>query len=275
MSLISVAAAKGSPGVTTTALALAAVWPRPAVLAECDVAGSDLALRLRDEHGGWLPRDRGLLELASRLSVEGTADVRSFAQQTEPGVEVLLAPPSATHADALRPAWPDIAEVLAATSNCDVICDCGRITPIAGVTPVLLASDLILLVARPTPESVAHTRSTLRLLAKELADLETAVPDVAVIVVAAHESQAEQVGEALMDDGLPDCVLATVAADPGAAAAVYARPTRGLDRSRLLVSVRNLAVLADEQLAERATTSTLPEPAAAPRAPEADMEVVA
>ena len=40
--LIAVAADKGAPGVTTTAVALAAVWPRPVLLAECDPAGGDL-----------------------------------------------------------------------------------------------------------------------------------------------------------------------------------------------------------------------------------------
>ena len=46
MALIAVAADKGAPGVTTTALALAAVWPRPVLLAECDPAGGDLVYRL-------------------------------------------------------------------------------------------------------------------------------------------------------------------------------------------------------------------------------------
>ena len=45
MALIAVAADKGAPGVTTTALALAAVWPRPVLLAECDPAGGDLVYR--------------------------------------------------------------------------------------------------------------------------------------------------------------------------------------------------------------------------------------
>lgn len=39
-------AAKGGPGVTTAAVALAAVWPRSAIVAECDPSGGDLALRL-------------------------------------------------------------------------------------------------------------------------------------------------------------------------------------------------------------------------------------
>ena len=49
--LIAVAADKGAPGVTTTAVTLAAVWPRPVLLAECDPAGGDIAY--------WLPAEGG------------------------------------------------------------------------------------------------------------------------------------------------------------------------------------------------------------------------
>ena len=44
MALIAVAADKGAPGVTTASVALAAVWPRPVLLAECDPAGGDSGL---------------------------------------------------------------------------------------------------------------------------------------------------------------------------------------------------------------------------------------
>ncbi|HZD68787.1 MAG TPA: hypothetical protein VFA45_07675, partial [Actinomycetes bacterium] len=49
MSVIALAAGKGSRGVTTAALALAATWPAPrrVLLAECDPAGGSLAVRFR------------------------------------------------------------------------------------------------------------------------------------------------------------------------------------------------------------------------------------
>ena len=49
--LISIASAKGSPGASTSAHVLAAVWPRPAVLAELDPAGSDLVYRTHSREG--------------------------------------------------------------------------------------------------------------------------------------------------------------------------------------------------------------------------------
>src|SRR6266700_3629649 len=64
MALVAIAADKGAPGVTTASLALATVWPRPVLLAECDAAGGDLFYRLPAADGGRLDPQRGLLSLA-------------------------------------------------------------------------------------------------------------------------------------------------------------------------------------------------------------------
>src|SRR5260370_24563239 len=64
MALIAVAADKGAPGVTTAWVALAAVWRRPVLLAECDPAGGDIVYRLPGAGGTRLDPRRGLLSLA-------------------------------------------------------------------------------------------------------------------------------------------------------------------------------------------------------------------
>ena len=64
MALVVVASDKGSPGVTTTALTMAAVWPRRALLAELDPSGGDVALRLRGPRGAPLSSEVGLISLA-------------------------------------------------------------------------------------------------------------------------------------------------------------------------------------------------------------------
>src|SRR5260370_29129782 len=64
MALIAVAADKGAPGVTTASVALAAVWPRPVLLAECDPAGGDIVYRLPGAGGTRLDPRRGLLSPA-------------------------------------------------------------------------------------------------------------------------------------------------------------------------------------------------------------------
>jgi MinD superfamily P-loop ATPase len=45
--MITIVSGKGAPGATTTLAALAAAWPAPVLLADCDPDGGDLA-------PGWL-----------------------------------------------------------------------------------------------------------------------------------------------------------------------------------------------------------------------------
>ena len=69
--LIALCSAKGAPGVTTSALALALSWPRPVILAELDPAGGDvLAGYGRGELSAGGLAD---LELAARCGVERSA----------------------------------------------------------------------------------------------------------------------------------------------------------------------------------------------------------
>ncbi len=63
MGVVTFLSAKGSPGVTTTALLAAALWPRPALLLEADPAGGDVAARVPAADGGLLDTSRGLLPL--------------------------------------------------------------------------------------------------------------------------------------------------------------------------------------------------------------------
>jgi len=68
MALIALAADKGSPGVTTAAVALSAVWPRRVLLAETDPAGGDLVYRSAAAHGGPLNPNTGMLSTAARAA---------------------------------------------------------------------------------------------------------------------------------------------------------------------------------------------------------------
>ena len=91
MALIAVAADKGAPGVTTATVALAAVWPRHVLLAECDPAGGDLVYRLPGVDGGRLDPRRGLLSLAvaARRGLQ-PQQVWEHAQKLRGGLDVLL-----------------------------------------------------------------------------------------------------------------------------------------------------------------------------------------
>src|SRR6266545_894793 len=128
MALIAIAADKGSPGVTTTSVALAAVWPRPVLLAECDPAGGDIVYRLPGDGGERLDSRRGLLSLAvaARRGLQ-PHQVWEHVQKLRGGLDVLAGVTSAEHGAGLEALWGPVGAVLAALPQADVIADCGRI----------------------------------------------------------------------------------------------------------------------------------------------------
>ena len=68
MTMYSLISPGGSPGVTTTALALALTWSRPVIVAECDPGGGDVLAGL---FAGHLSAPRGLLGVAFEAGVGG------------------------------------------------------------------------------------------------------------------------------------------------------------------------------------------------------------
>ena len=137
MALISIAADKGG-GVTTSAVALAAVWPRQVLLAECDVAGGDLRYRLPGAGGKPLAQDPGVVSLASAVRGQASAElVLEHTQQVEGGLRVLVGPAQPEHAAAMASAWTPISGMLAGLPDMDVIADCGRVLGDSPLVPVL------------------------------------------------------------------------------------------------------------------------------------------
>ena len=151
MALIALASAKGSPGVTTTATALAAYWPAPCLLVEADLTGGSLI-------GGWyagsLELDRSLSQVAfdkarnpqARLALDQNAIALSA---TTPDKAVLPGFASGAHATAMTPFWGELAHELAAlqASGRDAIIDLGRLRLPRDEREALLQQvDLLLLV---------------------------------------------------------------------------------------------------------------------------------
>ncbi len=250
MSLIALTAAK-SAGVTTSALALAGVWPTSVLLAECDPAGGDItAGLLRGAHpaGGLLD-----LALATRrgLSPEQFWD-HTVALADDASVRLLPGLADPAQLSALTPAWPLLIRMLraldsagpsttalsAAGTGWDVLADCSRLAP---GTPIGLlgAADLVLLVLRPHLAHVAHTRSRLAALRSQIADHAGGPPpELKLLLVGTSPYPAAEVAAAL---ALP---VAGVLADDPPAAAVLAglcgRRSR-FERSPLLRSAHRVA----------------------------------
>src|SRR5436190_24003786 len=103
MSLVMVASVKGSPGVTTLGLALAATWPRPALLAELDPEGGDLRYRLRAADGERFSASPGLSTYAAEI-MDGP-DVRAHVQELPGGLPVLVGVEGAAEAARLEGRW--------------------------------------------------------------------------------------------------------------------------------------------------------------------------
>lgn len=230
MSVIAVVGAKGAPGVTTTAVAFAAVWPGEVILAECDPAGGDLPFRLRAADGGALSRACGMVSLASAARGGQAAEaIGQHLQLVDGGLPVLVGPASEAQTAAMTVTWPAVATSLGAAPG-DVIADCGRLSETTAIWPILEVASLVVLVCRDTVESVAHSRAALEVLLGRLSATVTVVPIGAA-------SAVTEVRDALRGLGEVD-VVGPLAVDAGAAAALAGAWSRRLDRSPLVVSAR-------------------------------------
>jgi hypothetical protein len=242
MALIAVAADKGSPGVTTTAVTLGAVWPGRALVAECDPAGGDLTYRLPGHGGAPLDPNHGLLSLAAtaRHGLE-PARVWEHVQILGGGLEVLVGVSTAEQSSGLAGLWDPLGQALARLPEADVLADCGRLGPAVPTLPLLRHAAVVLLVARATVDSVAHARDRLAALAGDVGDAGPALG--LVLVTAPNESKAAtaQVGEALRAARLPAKVLGTIAHDPKAARLLGGRWRGRLGGSLLVRTARQVA----------------------------------
>lgn len=154
MSLICVTSAKGAPGVTLTALGLAAALPcnenRRKVLLEADPSGGSLAIRFG------LGRQPGMLSLAG-AGGHGLAeeDIWAHVQELPGGLGVICAPERSDRARAiLNPTAITLGSWLAGLDGITVVADCGRYTPADPASGLVEAATQVLMVARPTAEQV-------------------------------------------------------------------------------------------------------------------------
>jgi MinD-like ATPase involved in chromosome partitioning or flagellar assembly len=222
---IALAGCKGSPGVTTLAMALAVARARQegsaALLVEADPAGGTIAARCG------LRLDPGLATLAAsaRRSIDA-AMVDRHAQLLPSGTRVLLAPTSAQHTGrALRALSAALASALEAEDG-SVLLDVGRWAADSPAADLLACASLTILVLRPTIEGVEHARWQLEALSRTQRRV---VP----VTVGDRPYPPDEVMAALSVNE-----LYTVDHEPRAARALAspAQPDRWLRRSRLLRS---------------------------------------
>ncbi len=241
--LVALASAKGSPGVTTTAVALGSVWPADVLVADMDPAGGDLALRLRAPEERPLDPERGLLSLAAaaRRGLEA-GEVAAHAQRTDGGLDVLAGVSSPDQVTGIGPVWPAVATALREFPGVDVLADCGRVVPGTPVMPVLTAADAVLLFVRPGVEAYAHLRERLRWLSGPLriGEIGSIPVGIALRTAVSDTSAARDLDRLLQHDGLQVSVIGRVAEDRRAALGLAGQWSRRLDRSLMIRSAREL-----------------------------------
>lgn len=160
MALLAMVSAR-SAGLTTSALALAASWPRKVLLAELDPDGGTIAA------GRAANPDPGLKTLAAAGRHYLSAGlVTSNVQALPGGLEVLMSPASPDRCvaalSALNPVG--LGETLRAIPGSDVIADCGRIDSSSPALPVIHQADAVIFLVRPTLVDIVGLRGRLETL---------------------------------------------------------------------------------------------------------------
>ncbi|XVS62067.1 chromosome partitioning protein [Actinosynnema sp. CA-299493] len=257
--LVSVLSLKGSPGVTTFAVALAARWPVPAraVVVEADSSGGDLGVRFS------LPSAPGLVSLAAAARRDGHIDlVWSHTRQLPGGLPVIAAPPDAERAGAALSALapdpaggPGVLRVAADQPGLVVVVDCGRVDPGSPALSIVRSSDVVVLLSRAHADDLAH-------LPRRLPVVGRWSPNPVLLLVGEGYSGAEVARE------LGVSPLGRVPHDPNGAAVLCGRPNTlrwgrsGPSHSALGRFAHKVAI----QLAARERPTPLSQPSAEPAA---------
>jgi hypothetical protein len=247
MALIALAADKGSPGVSTTALALAAVWPRPVLLAECDPSGGDLVYRFPAADGSPLDPRRGLLSLAvaARRGLQ-PGQLWEHTQKLHGGLDVLTGVINSEQGAGLNMLWRPVGEMLAALPQVDVIADCGRLGPDGPPYDLLTEATGVLLVTRPSTGDVVRLRDRAAAVAAAADKRGRRGFAAGVVVVADQRRLKAALGEiehALAQSGVPAWMAGGLADDAKGAELLRGQWGGRLDKTLLIRSVRDVAQL--------------------------------
>ncbi|WP_326796530.1 ParA family protein [Streptomyces sp. NBC_01808] len=279
MALIAVAADKGAPGVTTTAVALAAVWPRRALLAEADPAGGDLVYRSVGQNGNSLDPNTGMLSLAATARRGIAAEqLWDHAQPMSGGLDVIVGLGNSDQSAGLTRLWPTLGRAFAALAEsphggADVIADCGRVGVDSGSLELFSHASLVLLVARALPEQIARVRDRASSLSARLHGTQRGAaalgtPLIGVLLVTEPSGAAKvaaQVNDMLTASQSGARVLGVIADDVAGAEQLAGRRRGRAEKSMLVRSIRKVA----SDLHQHFGSSLLAEPASAgaPQAP--------
>lgn len=255
MALIVLCSAKGSPGVTTTALALAYAWPLAGddhvVIVEADPVGGDVSSGFLR---GTVGPDVGVAALAAaRNQPFDVALISESLALDGTGRRLVLPGLSGTvQGSRLDALWSTLVELANASRDIHVIADVGRLVP-GAPHPLVAGADAVLLVTTSSLRAVASARPIVRRLTETSAGQATARRVLAVVVGERRPYPADEVTDSLGVD-----LAGTIAWDPGTAAVLSdGEPmSRRFARSALVRSVAVVARSLHGMTAEAVAEST-------------------
>lgn len=159
--VVAVTSFGGSPGVTTTTLALAAAWPasRRVTVVEADPRGSSVAIRFGLHGTGSV--SSVLIDERHTLTLDGMA---GHAQLLPTGVfgreiECLVGGRPYQRGPDVRRLWQGFCD--AARGSRDFVVDLGRFDPDASTQPILERAEQVFVLVRPDLESIGFAKSAL------------------------------------------------------------------------------------------------------------------
>lgn len=254
MALIALTSAKGAPGVTTTAIALAIAWPRPCLLLEADVAGTSSILA--GYFRGAVTHDRGLIDLAEahrRGALTEGLHRASIPLNDQSHARVVPGLRSPAQAPTMVRLWEPLAAVLQGleSTGTDVLIDAGRYVPETGPLPLLREADLTLLVTQTGLPAIAAARVVAGILHEDLMSRGTGEDALRLLTVG--EGRPFSNREAKRVINLP--VAASITWDPEAASVLSdgAQPGRRWTTSSLVRSARAAAATLNQLIGARRT----------------------
>ena len=256
MVAVALLSAKGSPGVTTSTLALSTAWPevhvsRRVLVAECDAAGGDIASGyLR----GGLDGSRGLAALAAQRSLDPVAAVWDQVLALDDEGRRLLLPglTDPRQAPGIGSAWSVLAAALDGLEEqdppIDVLVDLGRMRTAHESVLLRQRVDLVVLVTRSNLSAVVAARAAATEL--QAPDIDGRSAKVTCLVVGeGRPYTATEIAEAI---ALPVVGVLPYDASSAAAFSTGAVAGRRLPRSPLLRSARALAAAVFDESAATA-----------------------
>jgi hypothetical protein len=160
MVMICLVSAKNAPGVTTTTVALAEIWPRPVLVAECDPRYGDILAGYQQGTGDMTKGLLGLAAINQRSDI--TQQIYNFVQPLSPGSEARLLAGIQVPAQAPGVAglWEPLSHLLPSMivkrRPVDVLVDCGSLHSPYAPLALIRNADLVLLL---TGDHLEHIRA--------------------------------------------------------------------------------------------------------------------